>query len=205
MAVVHNTPELGIFAGARLGSARPPKVFAYHGSMSAQRGLDILIRGFSLAAASHPGIRLELAGSGESYPDLVELALNAKVSDRIRFTGSYRFEELTGLYSEADIGMITYPIDESVDHTIGNKLFDYMACGKPVIVSPAIPLKRIVEGTQVGIVIDQCSPEGIKQGIEKMLISDIEPYSRNGIAASQERYNWNHDSEVLNSFIQGYL
>jgi len=42
--------------------------------MSAQRGLEALIRGFALAARSGPAIRLDLAGGGESFAELVELA-----------------------------------------------------------------------------------------------------------------------------------
>jgi glycosyltransferase involved in cell wall biosynthesis len=205
MAVVHNTPELEVFARARVGSSAPPRVFAYHGSMSAQRGLDALIRGFAAVAAVDPTVRLDLAGGGESHAELVRLAHDVEVADRVRFTGPYRFGELADLYGESDVGMVTYPTEESVEHTIGNKLFDYMACGKPVIVSPAGPLRRVVEETRAGIVLEGFSPEAIARGMKQMLAADPGPFSENGLAASRERYNWGHDAGVMNRFLKGYL
>jgi len=205
MAVVHNTPDLETFAHARTGCSAPPRVFAYHGSMSAQRGLDALIHGFAAVAAADPAVRLDLAGGGESHSDLVRLACEVGVADRVRFTGPYRFHALADLYGEADVGMVTYPTEESVEHTIGNQLFDYMACGKPVIVSPAGPLRRVVEETRAGIVLEGSSAEAIARGMEQMLKADPGPFSENGLAASRARYHWGHDSGVMLGFLKGYL
>jgi glycosyltransferase involved in cell wall biosynthesis len=205
MAIVENTPNLGAFAGVRKGVADPPRVFAYHGHMTAQRGLTNLLRGFILAAQRDPEIRLLLAGGGESYDELVQLARQSGMSERIRFTGRYRFEELASLYSETDVGLVLQPPDESCDHTIPNKLYDYLACGKPVIVSPARPLRRVVESTQSGIALESCEPEVIAAGIARMRSSNLQAMSANGMRACSEKYHWGHDTGVLLRFLQSYL
>jgi glycosyltransferase involved in cell wall biosynthesis len=205
MAVVENTPESGSFAGVRKGVSEPPRVFAYHGHMTAQRGLTNLLRGFILAAQRDPEIRLLLAGGGESYEELVTLARQSGVADRIRFTGRYRFEELASLYGETDVGLVLQPPDESCDHTIPNKLYDYLACGKPVIVSPARPLRRVVEATGSGIALDSCDPEAIAAGIALMRTLDVRQMSANGLRACAERYHWGHDTDVLLRFLRSYL
>ncbi len=204
MAIVENTPDLGAFAAVRKGVSDPPRVFAYHGHMTAQRGLTNLLRGFILAAQRDSEIRLLLAGGGESYDELVQLAQQSGVSERIRFTGRYRFEELASLYSETDVGLVLQPPDESCDHTIPNKLYDYLACGKPVIVSPARPLRRVVEATHSGIALDSCEPEVIARGIARMRSSNLQAMSANGIRACQEKYHWGHDTAVLLRFLESY-
>ncbi len=202
MVVVGNTPELGTFAGVRKGVSDPPRVFAYHGHMTAQRGLPNLLQGFILAARRDPEIRLLLAGGGESYEELVAQARASDVSDRIRLTGPYRFEDLGALYGEADVGLVLQPPDESCDHTIPNKLYDYMACGKPVLVSPARPLRRVVEQTGAGLALDSCEPEVIARGIERLRGMDLHALSANGLRAARERYHWGYDTAVLLGFLQ---
>ncbi len=204
MAVVHNTPALDAFPGVRLGSSTPPRVFAYHGAMTPQRGLDLLLRGFALANANHPDIRLDLCGTGESFHDLVAQARDLGIADRVRFTGSYHYADLARLYSETDVGLVTYPTDESIEHTIGNKLFDYLLCGKPVIVSPVRPLRRVVEETESGLVLNGCSPASIAWGIESFRVSDPAPFAGRGLAAARSKYHWERDSEVLCRFVDGY-
>jgi glycosyltransferase involved in cell wall biosynthesis len=204
MAVVNNTPELEMFARVRLGPNEPASVFAYHGTMTAQRGLDHLLRALADVRTRHPEIRLVLAGHGDSLPGLQRLADELRLGEAVRFTGRYPFEALPDLYSETDIGMITYPANEANQHTIGNKLFDYMACGKPVIVSPTDPMRRVVEETGVGIVLGGSGPEQIAEGMERMLGTDTRAFSQRGLAACRAKYNWDHDAEVLSGFLRRY-
>jgi glycosyltransferase involved in cell wall biosynthesis len=204
MALVHNTPDLSTFDRVRRGSKVPPRVFAYHGIMTAQRGLDRLIRGFSLVATRHPEIRLDLAGGGESLAALKRLVEECGISDQVRFVGRYRFDELTNLYSTTDVGLVVYPVDESINHTIGNKLFDYFACGKPVIVSPAVPLRRVIEETGAGLVLGGCTPEAIAEGLNQALNLDLTPFAERGLATARGKYNWANDSRVLLDFLARY-
>jgi glycosyltransferase involved in cell wall biosynthesis len=201
MVVAHNTPEQGTFEKVRKGSSLPPRVFAYHGHITAQRGLDRLIRGFAQVATRYSGIRLDIAGDGDARQSLVQLAARCGIRDQVRFVGKYRFSELVDLYSQTDVGVVTYPGDESIDHTIGNKIFDYFACGKPVIVSPAAPLRRVVQETGAGLVLEDCSPEAIAQGVERAMTTDLKPFSDRGLACTRAKYNWESDKQRLVDFL----
>jgi glycosyltransferase involved in cell wall biosynthesis len=205
MAVVHNTPMRGVFDSVRKGAGSPARVFAYHGNMTAQRGLDRLIRGFAMVARHDPRIRLDLAGDGDARYCLERLAQRSGVANQIRFIGRYRFEELGGLYSETDVGLVVYPKDESIDHTIGNKIFDYFACGKPVIVSPADPLRRLIEETGAGLVLRDSSPEAIAEGLVQAMKIDLAQLSNRGMKVARTKYNWENDKSTILSFLARYL
>jgi len=204
MAVVHNTPDHLAFDSVRKGPSSPPRVFAYHGHMTAQRGLDRLIQGFAQVARGNPGIRLDLAGDGDARPALVRLAEQCNVAEQVRFVGKYRFADLRDLYSRTDVGLVAYPVDESIDHTIGNKLFDYFVCGKPVIVSPAVPLRRVVEETGAGLLLRDTTPEAIAEGLSRALRTDLAPLAERGLAAARTKYNWENDKKVVLAFLAGY-
>jgi glycosyltransferase involved in cell wall biosynthesis len=205
MAVVENTPNLNRFPCVRIGPSQPPTVFAYHGAMTPQRGLDNLLRGFAMVTRENPNLRLVLAGHGESYEDLVRLAQNLGIDQQVTFTGKYRFEDLPGFYSETDVGVIPFPLDDSWQHSLPNKLYEYMACGKPVIVTPTRPLQRVVEETKTGIVLKDQSPESIADGFRSIQSMDLQSFSRNGLHASRTRYNWDQDAQVMMEFLDSYV
>ena len=201
MAIVHNTPDRAAFDSVRKGPSSPPRVFAYHGHMTAQRGLDRLIRGFALVARDYPQIQLDLAGEGDVRPSLVRLAQQCGVADQVRFIGKYRFADLSDLYSQTDVGLVAYPVDESIDHTIGNKIFDYFACGKPVIVSPAVPLRRVIDETGAGLILRDNTPEAIAEGLGRAMSIDLAPLAVRGLEAARTKYNWEYDKGTILDFI----
>jgi len=204
MAVVHNTLESNTFDKVRKGCTVPPRVFAHHGYITSQRGLGNLVRGFALAARQEPEIELVLAGSGDTSK-LSEMARDLRVADRIKLTGPYSHAELVDLYSQADVGMLAYPIDDSWSHTLPNKLFDYLACGKPVIVSPIPSFRRVVEDAKAGVVLAGQSPQDIADGILRMCRVDPEPMVQGGQAAARSRYNWESDAQELIEFLARYI
>ncbi len=203
--VINNTPEKSWFDGIRSGCSKPVRDFAYHGFMTPDRNLDMMVRGFILAAEQEKDIRLTISGDGETFPICHDLATKSKVADRIIFTGSYKHSEIKKLYGDTDIGFLPFKNNEFINHIVANKLFDYMAAGKPVIVSQADPMVRIIEETGAGIIADCNDPEKIAEAIISMINADTETMSANGIKAFREKYNWDYDAAEVNEFINKYL
>ncbi len=204
MAVVHNTLHRDALESVRRGSNVPPRVFGHHGYITSQRGLDNLVRGFGLAAREDRAIELVIAGSGDASA-LAKIARDLGVQDRVKLPGPYRHADLIGLYSEIDVGMLVYPVDESWGHTIPNKLFDYLACGKPVIVSPNRPFRRVVEEARAGLVLGDNSPEAIAAGVLRMRSLEPEPMSEGGFEAARTRFHWARDAETMVGFLNRFV
>jgi glycosyltransferase involved in cell wall biosynthesis len=204
MAVAHNTLDLEAFADVRKTSSIPPRVFGHHGYITSQRGLDHLVRGFALAARGDSQIQLVLAGSGD-ISGLAALARSLGVQDRVNLVGPYRHADLIRLYSEVDIGVLAYPVDDSWGYTIPNKLFDYLACGKPVIVSSNQPFRRVVEEAKAGLVLADNSPEKIAAGMLRMLRLDLQPMVNGGLEAARTRLHWARDAETLVGFLSRFV
>lgn len=203
MAVVHNTLDRDAFEGVRRGSSIPPRVFGHHGYITSQRGLDNLVRGFARAAREDGEIELVLAGSGDAA-GLAALALGLGAHDRVKLAGPYRHGDLIKLYSEIDVGVLAYPVDDSWGHTIPNKLFDYLACGKPVIVSPNQPFRRVVEEANAGLVLADNSPEEIAAGLLRMRRVNPEPMVHGGLEAARTWFHWARDAETLAGFLNRF-
>ena len=74
-----------------------------------------------------------------------------------------------------------------------------MSLGKPIVVSNAIPLRRIVQDERCGLVFDMDSPASLvdavvhlgKNGTDRARMAD------NARKAVERRYNWSRDSAAL--------
>lgn len=202
--VVNNTPSLYMSQIEHKRTLSSPRHFAHHGYITAERGLDTLVQGIALLLPSYPLLQLTLAGEGETLQALQQLVRTLSLSAHVHTPGGYKHENVQQMYQQTDVGVLPYWDTEFRNHTIPNKLFDYMAFGIPVIVSKAQPMKRIVEETGAGIAADCSTPQGIATGIEVMLQQDMAAMSKNGIKAFQEKYNWENDTKTLLQFLQNY-
>ncbi|MFN8360720.1 MAG: glycosyltransferase family 4 protein [Candidatus Kapaibacterium sp.] len=205
MVLVQNTPELELYEDVTKTCAAPPNVFAHHGYFTLDRGLEALVRGFMITAEEFADTSLLLAGIGETYREVKAIAESTALRGRISFPGEFKLTSRAALYSQIDVGIMPYAADENFNFTIPNKLFDYMACGKPVIVSEAVPMKRVVEETGAGIVADCSSPDKIADAIRKMRGADVAKMSENGRKAAEKKYNWAVDSERLCKFVRKFI
>lgn len=68
-----------------------------------QKGLTQLIRGFAKAVSKNDRMALLLAGSGEQRDELIELAANLGVSDKVFFTGFVRGKQWRDAYNVSDV------------------------------------------------------------------------------------------------------
>lgn len=205
MVLVQNTPELELFEHVTKTCGSPPRVFAHHGYFTMHRGLNRLVEGFIQVAEEQSDILLTMPGTGETFDEIAAIREQSSVRDRIELSGAYPLRDLAVLYDGIDVGMLPYTPDEHMNHTIANKLFDYMACGKPVIVSEAVPMKRVVLETGAGIVADCSTPEKIAAAIRQMRHADVQKMSENGRKAAEKKYNWAVDSERLCKFVRKFI
>lgn len=205
MAVVHNTPKLKWFENCESDFTKKNIVFGHHGHMTAEKRLDIFLKGFLLAAKKHENIELILAGRRECFDELKQIAGNSEFSKRISFTGKYEFSELPKLLKIFDVGVLPYLANDFNNFTIHNKLFDFFAAGKPALVSDANPAARVVKQTKTGISGDCSTPEKCAALIEQILKEDLQKFSENGKKAFREKYNWENDAEILINFIKKKL
>lgn len=205
METVHNTPDKDFFRDIKPPENSESSCLGHHGNVTDEKKIDILLNGFSGVAEKFSHMKLLIAGAGESLDDLKKLASEINHSERIEFTGKYKFSQLKKIISKIDIGVIPYEPNDFNNYTIHNKIFDYFASGRPVIVSPAEPLRRIVREYGAGIVMEDHSVNSMENAIREMMTADREQLSINSIKAASEKYNWETDSKKLVEFIRKYI
>ncbi len=205
ISVVHNTISRGVLKP--LKSTKDDKLITilHHGWMSGEKSLINLIKAFKIAIKSNQNLKLVLAGNGECENEYKQLAIDEINSGKIVFLGKYNYDELQGIINNCDFGIIPYQVSDFNNYTIHNKIFDYFAVGKPVIVSEVTPLKRIITETNAGIIANCENVESLSKTLSELKKVDYEILSSNAYNSFENKYNWDIDSRVLLNFIHKFI
>jgi glycosyltransferase involved in cell wall biosynthesis len=202
--IVHNTPfKNWVKRENRITNDKI--VFGHHGSTTDDKKIINFIYAFINVHKSYPNLELHLAGYGESFDEIEELINKTNSSLFIKILGKYNHNELQQLINSFDYGVLPYQISDFNNTTIHNKIFDYLAFGKPVLVSEAKPISRLVKQVNNGVVVDCEETYKIETGIIELLNKSYNEMSANSVKAFEEKYNWEIDEKRLISFVNKYI
>lgn len=202
LSVVSNTPRLadiGALAVSVAQPTRPHMQLVYTGFVQEGRGLEVVVLALRRLRARGLDVRFRIVGNGNYMKRLEALVKENRLDAAVEFTGWVAHKEMVRHVHEADVGVIPHPKNDHTDTTIPNKLFDYMACGKPVVVSNAAPMERIVTQEQCGLVFTADSADSLAEVLTR-LSGDApawERMGRNGAAAVRQRFHWERDAQTL--------
>ena len=75
---------------------------------------------------------------------------------------SYTKQADVGLLLERSLGL-------SFTYALPNKLFDYIHAGLPIIASPLVEVKRIMDENEMGVIIENYNPKYLADTLNEML------------------------------------
>lgn len=138
------------------------------------------------AVAALPGVRLLIAGEGPERGALEALAHRLGVASRVWFLGAVPHRDLPALYGAADVMVLA-----SEREGWANVLLEAMACGTPVVATPAWGSREAVGSEGAGIVVEEASAQAIAAAVRRLLAA---PPSRAAVRAHAERFGWDEVS-----------
>ena len=173
-------------------------ILLYVGGLEEGRGLETVIRAVPLIKKEIGSLLLMIVGKGSAEMKLKELVKELGVEDNVDFGGWIEPKYIPLIISEADIGLIPHYVTEHTNTTLPNKLFDYMAQKKPVIVTNSLSLKEIVLSNQCGRVYNDKDTSHLKRTVMELTDPDLrKKLGEAGFNAVMKRYNWNIDRKIL--------
>ncbi len=168
------------------------KVVVYVGEMSAWHGIDVLVRAMALLGDDYRALIL-----GKNAGKLKPLATELGVMDRLAFTGQVGHDEVPAYIAAADLGAAPYDpagglaMDRFGFYFSPIKMFEYMACGKPIVASDIDIVRDIVRESGCGLLSRPGDPESLAAAIRALMESpDRASMGIAGLRACKEKYNW---------------
>lgn len=203
--VVENTPVLeeldALYARYREQAEWQPSTegleVVYGGNVHFYRGIDTLIEAAALLKRRQViDVRWTVVGTGKVMGRLQRLAHERGVADTVCFLGWQA--DLMAFVYRAHVGYDGSHASEHTHNTMPNKLYDYMAFRKPVLVSDCRPMKRVVETHRCGLVFRSQDAEDLAEKVLTLRDHNLRAQmGANGRKAVEEKYNWGVDGARL--------
>jgi glycosyltransferase involved in cell wall biosynthesis len=146
---------------------------------------------------------LLIIGDGDAILSLKERTQKLSLNEKVKFIGKLPLEELKQYTALADIGL-TLDKDTNINYrySLPNKLFDYIHAGVPVLATPLVEVKQIIDTYQVGECVDACNAKEIALKINSLLTNKdkLISYKQNTLKAKEELC-WENEKKVLTSLL----
>jgi len=204
ITIVSNTPVLSRFEATVAtwpGSMKQHKgklILLYAGFINYSRGLDTVFRSLKEYLSINENVFLVLLGTGTATADLKRMANDMSIENNVVFEGWVDNKLIPEYVASADVCLVPHHKCSHWDHTIPNKLFDYMAAGKPVLVSNVNPMMRIVKNMRCGLVYEDNNIGSFVSMLSRLQNQELrQQLGERGFNAVKDRYNWEHDSAAM--------
>jgi len=198
--IVRNIPRLRkgvvIPSRAELNLPENKKIILMQGSgINVQRGAEEAVEAMKYIDSAI----LLIVGGGDVLPELKKMVLDMSLQEKVVFVARQTPEKLAGYTANADIGL-TIDKDTNINYrfSLPNKLFDYIYAGVPVIASPLVEIKRIIQHYEIGAFIENHDPVHIAETINTLLQDEnrMSQYRQNTKKAATE-LNWENEKNTL--------
>jgi glycosyltransferase involved in cell wall biosynthesis len=149
----------------RLGFDEGDEIVAYVGNFSLWQGVESLIAAVPMVLKKNPAVRFMLVGEGPTHAACVKLTEELGVSERCAFLGRVPYTSLGSYINVADVCAAPYKAN-----TPGCpiKVYEYLACGKPVVCSDIPGIANLRDGGVLTLV-EPDNPEALASALVEVL------------------------------------
>jgi colanic acid biosynthesis glycosyl transferase WcaI len=167
-------------------------VVMYSGVLGIKHGIEVILEAARLLQREK-GIVFYLIGSGARRKALMERAERLGL-DNVIFGGERRVEEIPFLLARADVCLSALLPDPYLEKIITVKIFEYLACEKPVVAALAGETARVLTDSGGGIVV----PAGAARSMAEAILGLYQqPERRIAMGKAGRRYVEEHFSRSV--------
>ena len=110
-------------------------IIMFPGGLHWHQGLDIGIRAMPAVLEKIPGAEFHIYGDGNLKGELIELAQQLGLSDKVRFFDPLPLTQIAEVMSGADLGIVPKRADSFGNEAYSTKIMEFMSLGVPMVVS----------------------------------------------------------------------
>lgn len=180
---------------ARWGLGNGP-VVGFVGGIRPWHGVKILPMLLERLVGRYKDLQLVIAGDGPLREELERELKDRELTCNYVFTSSLPQEEIARLITHFDVALAPYPQLDHAFYFSPLKIFEYMACGAPVVASRVGQIEEVIRHGETGLLYPPDDIEALVSACYQLL--DVPSLRlRLGLAAAKEireRYTWDHNA-----------
>jgi glycosyltransferase involved in cell wall biosynthesis len=179
-----------------------PFKILYHGAIGKERRLDNVIR--ALPLLKDIDVCLEFLADGNLVADLKALAKGLDVSERVTFHQRVNFQDVPRWINRGHAGILPFPSWPGWNTSSPIKLFEYLACGKPVIVTDIPAHQNVLKGCEFAFWAEKSSPEALANAIRRAYNKreQLENLGKSARKFVTNEYTWEKQAKKLADFLE---
>jgi glycosyltransferase involved in cell wall biosynthesis len=180
------------------------QVILFMGTIYKFSGLDRVIEDFPRLLARHPRAKLLIVGCGEGETALKTLASQTGVSGSVVFAGLHSYAALPDIVRSSDICINPFELNSITRDILPTKLFQYLACGKPVVATRLPGTIPFLVGEDHGTLY--CSLEEFVDCLAGLLDAPAkcEELGRKGVEVTKANYEWTRIAGKMAQVLGGF-
>lgn len=172
------------------------RVIGFVGGLRPWHGVRDLPLLFARLAAGDGKLRLVLVGDGPLRGEIEQRLGELDLAKRAVFTGALAHEAVAGLIRQFDVAIAPYPRLDHEFYFSPLKLFEYMACGVPVVAADTGQIAEVLRDGETGLLYSPGDLDSLTGACQRLLANPALG-RRLGEAAAREvhgRYTWDHNA-----------
>ena len=190
----------GLLRGWGIGENDP--VILFMGTIYRFSGLDRIINEFPRLLSRYPSARLLIVGRGEDEERLKALAASRGLSQNIVFGGLQPYSALPDIIRSSDVCINPFELNSVTRDILPTKLFQYLACGKPVVATELPGTVPFLGGEEPGMVyasVDVCLDRVADLLANSAMCQQL---GERGRDISVSKYQWRSIAETMVSWMK---
>lgn len=196
---VCNYPELDEFLRLPVVSKDPHKLI-HVGGLGEAYGVQTQIE--MLMHIKNDAVHLDCFGNyreNDAETKINQLLNKYNLHHKFNFLGHIPYAQIKNHLAGAMAGLVTLQNIKAFDAALPRKMFEYMACGLPVIASDLPGVRKIITCANCGILVEPENPRAFAEAVDYLLDHPQEArrMGENGRRAIIEKYNWSGEAKKL--------
>ncbi len=169
--------------------------------INVDRGMEEALQTLKLLPAN---VILLIVGNGDALPGLLKLAEQLELTERVIFKPKQPYLEMLQYTLNSNCGLsLDKPLSPNYRFSLPNKVFDYIKCGLPLVVSDVVEVQKVVRKYNLGEVIADHQPQSIANSVLEVMARGNSYYTENLEKAAAEN-NWEMEQEVWKQIFSKY-
>jgi len=166
VAVIPNGVDLTRFAGladySPAAGAGPKRRVGLTANLRPVKNVPLLVRAAGQLASAHPDVHFEIAGEGPLRGELESLVAGLALRDRVHLLGTV--SDIPAFLDGLDVAVLC-----SNSEGAPNAIMEYMAAGRPIVVTDVGGNREMIEHERHGLVVPPDSLEHLASAIDRLL------------------------------------